>query len=77
MARRISTGWATQSRDRRLTDGASGFVSLRPRLLFDLADGYLIVAPSTAVFVPPPCWVKRGRTTSFCGLMVKRTSVLR
>ena len=42
-----------------------------------LSVGYLIVAPSTAVLVPPPCWVKRGRTASFCGLSVKRLSVLR
>lgn len=39
--------------------------------------GYLIVAPSTAVLVPPPCWVKRGRTANFCGLCEKRLSVLR
>jgi hypothetical protein len=29
--------------------------------------GYLIVAPSTAVLVPPPCWVKRGRTSTSAG----------
>src|SRR5690606_26730307 len=36
-----------------------------------------IVAPSTAVLVPPPCCVKRGRTASFCGRRVNRLSVLR
>ena len=33
--------------------------------------------PATAVFVPPPCCVTRGRIEIFCGRCVNRTSVLR
>src|ERR1700677_3045485 len=38
---------------------------------------HLIVAPSTAVLVPPPCWVNRGLIVTFWGRSANRLSVLR
>ena len=57
---------------------ANGILTDEPAVLAMLpSKDQRIVTPSTAVFVPPPCCVKRGRMLTFCGRSVKRLSVLR